>query len=60
MHTSLNELNPAGNEVIFSPSDNSLSDGKYACPMDPSNPSENLTFTRSGQSPGRPHADIPN
>ena len=38
-------------------SDSSLSDGKHACPMDPS---DNLTFTRLPQSPGRPLAHIPN
>ena len=57
MQTSLIELNLACYDVIFSLSDNFLFDGKHACPMDPS---DNLTFTRSGQSPGRPHADIPN
>ena len=36
---------------------NSLSDGKHACPMDPS---DNVTFTRLPQSPGRPLAHIPN
>ena len=44
MHKSLIELNLACYDIIFSPSDSS-------CPMDPS---DNLTFTRSGQSPGRP------
>ena len=43
-----NKLNLACHDVIFSPSDNSLSDGKHACPMDPS---DNLTFRRLGQSP---------
>ena len=57
MQTSLIELNLACYDVIFYPSDNSLSDGKYASPMDPL---DNLTFMRLGQSPGRPHADIPN
>ena len=52
LHTSLNELNPACNEVIFSPSDNSLSDGKYASPIDASDPSDNLTYMRLGQSSG--------
>ena len=47
-------------DVIFSPSDNSLSDGKPACPMDPSDPSDNLTFTGLPQSPGWPRAHIPN
>ena len=56
MQTSLIELNLACDDVIFSLSDNFLSDGKHAWPMDPS---DNLNFTRSGQSPGRPHADIP-
>ena len=60
MQTSLIELNLACYDVIFSPSDNFLCDGKHACPMDPLDPSDNLTFTRSGQSPGRQHADIPN
>ena len=60
MQTSLIELNLACYDVIFSPTDSSLSDGKHACPMDPSDPSDNLTFTRSGQSQGRQHADIPN
>ena len=60
LHTSLIELNPACHDVIFSPSDNSLSDGKHACPMDPSDPSDNLTFTRLPQSPGRALAHIPN
>ena len=54
------ELDPACHDVIFSPSDNSLSDGKHACPMVPSDPSDNLTFTRLPQSSGRPLADIPN
>ena len=31
LHTSLIELNPACHDVIFSPLDNSLSDGKHAC-----------------------------
>ena len=57
MQTSLIELNLACDDVIFSPSDNFLSDGKHACPSDPS---DNLTFKSSGQSQGRPHADIPN
>ena len=57
MRTSLIELNLACDDVIFSLSDNFLSDGKHACPMDPS---DNLTFRRSGQSQGRQHADIPN
>ena len=52
LHTSLIELNPASHDVIFSPSDNSLSDGKHACPMDPSDPSNNLTLP---QSPSRLH-----
>ena len=43
MQTSLIELNLACYDVIFSPSDSSLSDGKHASPMDPS---DNLTFTR--------------
>ena len=60
MRTSLIELNLACDDVIFSLSDNFLSDGKHACPMDPSDPSDNLTFRRSGQSQGRQHADIPN
>ena len=63
LHTSLIELNLPRDDVIFSPSDNFLSDGKYACPMDPSDPldpSDNLTFTRLEQSPGKLHADIPN
>ena len=59
MQTALIELNLACDDVIFSLSDNFLSDGKHAYPMDPSDPSDNLTFTRSGQSPGSPHADIP-
>ena len=46
MQTSLIELSLACYDVIFSPSDSSLSDGKHACPMDPSDPSDNLTFTR--------------
>ena len=54
LHTSLIELNPACHDVIFSPSDNSLSDGKHACPMDPS---DNLTLP---QSPNTPLAHIPN
>ena len=59
LHTSLIELSPACPDVICSPSDNSLSDGKHACPM---NPSENLTFTslRLPQSPSRPLAHISN
>ena len=57
MLTSLIELNLACDDVIFSPPDSSLSDGKHASPMDPS---DNLTFISLGQSPGRPHADIPN
>ena len=56
-HISLIELNPACHDVIFSPSDNSLSDGKHACPMDPS---DNLTFTRLPQSPSKPLPHIPN
>ena len=38
-------------------SDNSLSDGKHACPMDPSDPSDNLTLP---QSPSTPLVHIPN
>ena len=57
LHTSLIELNPACHDVIFSPSDNSLSDGKHACPMDPS---DNLTFTRLPQLPDRPLPHISN
>ena len=60
LHISLIELNPACHDVIFSPSDNSLSDGKHACPMDPSDPSDNLTFTRLPQSPSKLLAHIPN
>ena len=60
MQTSLIELNLACYDVIFSPTDSSLSDGKHACPMDPSDPSDNLIFTRFVQSPCRPHANIPN
>ena len=60
LHTSLIELNPACHDVMFSQSDNSLSDGKHACPMDPSDPSDNLTFTRLPQLPDRPLAHIPN
>ena len=59
-HTSLIELNPACHDVILSPSDNSLSDGKHACPMDPSDPSDNLTFIRLPQSPSKPLPHIPN
>ena len=59
MRTSLIELNLACYDVIFSLSDNFLFDGKHACPMDPSDPSDNLTFRRLVQSPCRPHADIP-
>ena len=47
LHTSIIELNPACHDVIFSPSDNSLSDGEHACPMDPSDPSDNLTLPQS-------------
>ena len=57
MQTSLIELNLACYDVIFSLSDNFLSDGEHACPMDPS---DNLTFRRSGQSQGRHNSDIPN
>ena len=57
LHTSLIELNPAFHDVIFSPSDNSLSDGKHDCPMDPLDPSGNLTLP---QSPSTPLAHIPN
>ena len=57
LHTSIIELNPACHDVIFSPSDNSLSDGKHACPMDPSDPSDNLTLPQS-QSTSLAH--IPN
>ena len=46
MQTSLIELNYSCYDVIFSPSDSSLSDGKHACPMDPSDALDNLTFTR--------------
>ena len=60
LHTFLIELNSACHDVIFSPSDNSLSDGKHACPMNPLDPSDNLTFTRLPQSPARPLARIPN
>ena len=38
-------------------SDNSLSDGQHACPMDPSDPSDNLTLP---QSPSTPLPHIPN
>ena len=55
--TSLIELKPACHDVIFSPSDNSLSDGEHACPMDPSDLSDNLTLP---QSPSTPLAHIPN
>ena len=41
MQTSPIELNLACDDVIFSLSDNFLSNGKHACPMDPS---DNLTF----------------
>ena len=60
MQTSLIELNLACDDVIFSPSDSSLSDGKHACPMDPSDPSDNLTFVRLGQSPGSRLAQVSN
>ena len=60
MRTSLTELNRACHDVIFSPSDNSLSDGKSASPMDPSDPSDNLTFMRLGQSPGSRLAHVSN
>ena len=51
LHTSIIELNPACHDVIFSPSDNPLSDGKHACPMDLSDPSDNLTLPQSPSSP---------
>ena len=57
MRTSLIELNLACDDVIFSPSDNFLSDGKHACSMDPS---DNLTFVRFGQSPGSWLAQVSN
>ena len=62
LHISLIELNPTCHDVICSPSDNSLSDGKHAFPMDPSDPSDNLTFKslRLPQSPSTPLAHIPN
>ena len=37
--------------MSFCQSDNSLSDGKYACPMDPSDLSDNVTFAMFGQCP---------
>ena len=60
MRTSLIELNLACDDVIFSPSHNILSDGKHACPMDPSDPSDNLTFVRLGQSAGSRLAQVSN
>ena len=59
LHTSLIELSPACHDVIFLHRI-TLSDRKHACPMDPSDPSDNLTFTRLPQSPGWPRAHIPN
>ena len=49
MRTSLIELNLACDDVIFSRSDNFLSDGKH-----------NLTFVRLGQSPGSRLAQVMN